>query len=203
MAPTSRTTGVCVRRSTGRSRLPVVCVCVRVTLSGTPTVAFLPSVDGVAMSTETRQQTGLAVDGAWKAGVVAGLAGGVAMSIVMLAMGAMPVIAAAIPGLYTLAPPANPAAGLVVHLSHAAVLGVAFAGVVGAVGVEEPRLTVLVGLGYGVVTWVVLAALVMPVWLAAVGFPNAPPFPNFAVPSLLWHLVYGAVAGAVFPAVRG
>jgi hypothetical protein len=154
------------------------------------------------MSTETRQQTGLALDGAWKAGVVAGLAGGVVMSIVMLTMGATPVIAAAIPGLYTLAPPANPAAGLVVHLSHAAVLGVAFAGLVTAGGVEAPRLTVLAGLVYGVVTWLVLAALVMPVWLATVGFPNAPPAPNFAVPSLLWHLVYGAVTGGVFTAVR-
>ena len=154
------------------------------------------------MSTETRQQTGFAVDGAWKAGVVAGLTGGVGMSIVMLAMGAMPVIAAAIPGLYTLAPPANPAVGLVVHLSHAAVLGVVFAGVVTAAGVEEPRRTVLVGLAYGVVAWLLLAVLVMPVWLAAVGFPNAPPFPNVSVPSLLWHLVYGAVTGAVFAAVR-
>lgn len=61
----------------------------------------------------------------------------------------------------------------------------------------------LAGLVYGVVIWVVLAALVMPVWLGAVGFPSPPPFPNFAVPSLLWHLVYGAVLGAVFPAVKG
>jgi hypothetical protein len=42
----------------------------------------------------------------------------------------------------------------------------------------------------------------MPVWLGTVGFPAAPPLPNFAVPSLLWHLVYGVALGLVYPAVR-
>lgn len=50
--------------------------------------------------------------------------------------------------------------------------------------------------------WVLLAALLLPVWLSAVGFPTAPPFPNVALPSLLWHLVYGVVLGAVFASVR-
>jgi hypothetical protein len=68
--------------------------------------------------------------------------------------------------------------------------------------VDDPRRVVAAGVGYGVVAWVVLAALVMPVWLGAVGFPNAPPFPNFAVPSLLWHLVYGVVLGAVVVALE-
>lgn len=153
------------------------------------------------MATETRQQTGIVTGSAWQGGVVAGLAGAVAMTALMLAMGATPVLAAAIPGLYTLAPPANPAAGVVVHLSHGAILGVGFAALVTAADVTDPRRVVLAGLGYGVGTWAVLAALVMPLWLSAVGFPTPPPFPNVAVPSLLWHLVYGVVAGAVFVGV--
>jgi len=52
------------------------------------------------------------------------------------------------------------------------------------------------------VTWLVLAALVMPLWLGAVGSPASPPFPNFAIPSLLWHAVYGVVLGGVFVAVH-
>jgi hypothetical protein len=42
----------------------------------------------------------------------------------------------------------------------------------------------------------------MPLWLRAVGFPQVPPFPNFAVPSLLWHVVYGAVLGVAYAATR-
>lgn len=156
------------------------------------------------MSTETRSETEMEHDGGVvKAGVLAGLAGTVAMTALMLAMGATNVLGGAIPALYGLAPPANLPAGLGVHAFHGAVLGVIFAGIVRAAEIESIRAIALAGVGYGVVVWALLAALVMPQWLAAVGFPQAPPFPNFAPPSLLWHLVYGGVAGAVLPAVRG
>jgi hypothetical protein len=42
----------------------------------------------------------------------------------------------------------------------------------------------------------------MPVWLDVVGSPASPPLPNFAPPSLLWHVVYGAVLAAVFVVAR-
>lgn len=135
-------------------------------------------------------------------GVAAGFVGSAVMAAVMFVMGAIPVLAGAIPGLYTLAPPATPAAGVGIHLVHGAVLGVVFAGFVTAAGIESPVSTVAAGVAYGVVTWVVLAALLMPVWLSAVGFPKAPEVPNFAVPSLLWHVIYGVVTGAVFVGVR-
>jgi hypothetical protein len=153
------------------------------------------------MATSSATTTGLATNGSWKGGVVAGLTGAAAMSVLMLAMGATNVLAGAIPGLYGLALPPNPLAGLVVHLSHGAVLGVVFAALVAAAGIDDTRLVVAAGVGWGVVTWVVLAALVMPLWLSTVGFASPPPFPNFAVPSLLWHLTYGVVAGAAYTAV--
>lgn len=160
------------------------------------------------MSTDTETQSSAAVaedTGNWRGAVVAGLAGAAAMGVLISVMNAA-VLAVAIPGLYGLAPPANGVAGWAVHLSHGAVLGVVFAAVLSIPALREAtdstRRTVIAGLVYGVVIWVVLAALVMPVWLGAVGFPSPPPFPNFAVPSLLWHLVYGAVLGAVFPAVE-
>lgn len=154
------------------------------------------------MSTETRTDAGVASNRTILHGAAAGLVGSGVMAAVMFAMGATPVLAGAIPGLYTIAPPATPAAGVGLHLFHGVVLGVVFAGVVTATDVESPMSTVGAGVAYGVVTWVLLAALLMPVWLSAVGFPKAPPFPNFAVPSLLWHVVYGVVTGAVFTAVR-
>jgi hypothetical protein len=155
------------------------------------------------MSVGTETESEIVIEnGSWISGMLAGIAGSVVMAALMIAMGATAVLAVAMPGLYTLAPPASPAAGLFVHLSHGAVLGVVFLAALNAAGVDDPRRVVAAGVGYGVVAWVVLAALVMPVWLGAVGFPNAPPFPNFAVPSLLWHLVYGATLGAVVVALE-
>lgn len=141
-------------------------------------------------------------NGNWKAGVIGGIVGALAMGILVILMNE-PTIAVAIPSLYGLAPPASVGAGLFVHVSHGAVLGVVFAAICGAVDPDSTGKTVGLGAGWSVVTWLVLAGLVMPLWLSAVGSPANPPFPNFAMPSLLWHLVYGVVLGAVYPAVAG
>jgi hypothetical protein len=140
--------------------------------------------------------------GNWRAGVGGGIAGAVAMGALVLAMNP-PTLAVAIPSLYGLAPPPDPGLGLAVHISHGAVLGVAFAAIVGAADVDGLGKTVAYGVGWGVATWVVLAGLLMPLWLSAVGSPANPPFPNFAVPSLLWHAVYGLVLGGVYDATAG
>jgi hypothetical protein len=150
------------------------------------------------MSTKTDSAVNSDVStGNWLAGVVGGISGAAAMGALVLVMNP-PTLAVAIPSLYGVAPPANPAGGLFVHLSHGAVLGVAFAGLVGAVNLESTGRVVGAGVTLGVATWVVLAALLMPVWLSAVGSPASPPFPNFAPPSLLWHAVYGLVMGGVY-----
>jgi hypothetical protein len=153
------------------------------------------------MSTRTETQVADSIDGNWVGGVVGGIAGALVMGGLVLAMNAG-TIAVAIPSLYGLAPPPNPAAGLVVHVSHGAVLGVVFAGIAGGLPLRTPGKVVGAGLAWGVVTWVVLAALLMPAWLSAVGSPASPPLPNFAPPSLLWHLVYGLVLGGVYAAGR-
>lgn len=138
--------------------------------------------------------------GDWRAGVIGGVVGSAAMGGLVLGMNA-PTLAVAIPSLYGLAPPSNLGLGLGVHLSHGAVLGVVFAGIVGALDGESALTRLGVGIGWGVGVWAVLAALLMPVWLGAVGSPASPPFPNFALPSLLWHAVYGAVLGGVYTVV--
>ena len=119
------------------------------------------------------------------------------MGALVLAMNP-PTLAVAIPSLYALAPPPNPGLGMVVHVSHGAVLGVVFAGLAGAFDLDSTAELLGLGAAWGVVTWVGLAALLMPVWLSVVGSPASPPFPNFALPSLLWHLVYGVVLGGVY-----
>lgn len=155
------------------------------------------------MSTTTTSTTDLVGEstGNWKAGVVGGIAGSVVMGALVLLM-SPPTLAVAIPSLYTLAPPPSPGVGLFVHISHGAVLGVGFAALARGFDVQSHRALVGLGLGWGVVTWVVLAALLMPVWLSVVGSPANPPFPNFAVPSLVWHVVYGLVLAGVYTATR-
>lgn len=155
----------------------------------------------MATATETASEPGVE-NGNWKAGVVAGILGALAMGILVLLMNKA-TLAVAIPSMYGLAPPASVGAGLFVHLSHGAVLGVVFAAIVAAVTPDSTGKVVGLGAAWGIVTWIVLAGLVMPIWLSAVGSPANPPFPNFAIPSLLWHLVYGIVLGAVYPAVDG
>ena len=136
---------------------------------------------------------------AWKGGALAGLAGGVVMGA-MLTTQMTPVIEVAIPSMYGLE---GLAAGWVAHLFHSVVLGVVFAGVASALGYgDSVGRSAGLGVGYGVVLWVVLAALVMPIWLGAVGSPANPPFPNFNPMSLVGHVVYGLVVGVVFPYVR-
>ena len=140
--------------------------------------------------------------GGWVGGMIGGLAGGAVMGA-MISIMMPPVIQMAIPALYGLQ---GGVAGWVVHMSHSAILGVVFAAIMAIPGLQGYANSVgaSVGIGavYGIVLWAVLAALVMPLWLAAIGFPQAPPFPNFALPgSLPAHIVYGVVLGAVYPYV--
>lgn len=134
----------------------------------------------------------------WQAGTITGIVAGVVMGALIAATNP-PTLGAAIPALYGLS---GGAAGVVVHLSHGAVLGVAFAALVRLLAPDSSGTILALGLGWGVATWVGLAAIVMPVWLSVVGFPAAPPLPNFALPSLAWHLVYGVVAAVVYPVLR-
>ncbi|WP_324757351.1 histidine kinase [Haloarcula montana] len=151
----------------------------------------------MATNTQTTADTEVLLDD-WQAGVVGGIAGAAVMAVLVSVMNAA-VLNGAIPGLYGLS---GGIAGWTVHLSHGAVLGVVFAALVRSIGRGSTGRTVGLGIAWGAVTWVGLAALVMPLWLRAVGFPQAPPFPNFAVPSLLWHVVYGGVLGVAYAVLR-
>jgi hypothetical protein len=153
----------------------------------------------MSTATTTTDDAQFTTTDAWKPGVVGGIAGAIVMGALMSVMNSA-VLEVAIPSLYTLAPPPNGLAGWVVHVSHGAVLGVAFAAIAVAVQADSPGKLLGLGLGWGVATWAVFAALVMPVWLGAVGSPASPPLPNFAPPSLLWHVVYGIVLGGVYVA---
>ena len=136
------------------------------------------------------------------AGGIGGLLGGIAFGLLMQIM--MPeVITVAIPALFGLS---GGLTGWGIHLINSVVFGLVFGLAVSLRPLREfadSRTTVgLVGLGYGAVVWVVAAGLVMPIWLAAVGFQGAPPLPNLTVMGLVGHLVYGLVLGLSYYTLR-
>lgn len=148
------------------------------------------------MATKTSTRTALIADLAdWKAGVIAGLGGGLVFGIMLSTM--MPdIIGGAIPGLYGFS---GGVAGWTIHMGHSAVLGVVFAGFARAVPQYTNSLGKSLGAGvvYGVVLWAILGAVVMPIWVGAV-LPMTPPVPNINPMSLVGHVVYGGLLGVLY-----
>lgn len=153
------------------------------------------------MATPTREiETHDLALGPYLAGLVAGVAGSWFMGLHIWAMNPG-VLQGAIPALYGLS---GALAGWIVHLGHGAALGLGFAALVESDVVTVDTWGRCVGLAvlWGIALWVVLAALLMPVWLQAVGFAMAPSLPNFAPPSLFWHVLFGVVLGTFYPFLR-
>ncbi|WP_380674924.1 histidine kinase [Salinigranum sp. GCM10025319] len=157
------------------------------------------------MSSVTATETTESTSNEWASAGLAGIAGTIVFGALQMAMGATGVIAVAIPALYGLSGP-NLAAGWAIHLVHGAVLGLGF-----ALLASRPSLAsytrrsgpaAAVGLAYGLVLTIPTAGIVMPLWLSAVGFPNAPPLPNLTLMGFVGHGVYGLVLGATYPLLR-
>ena len=130
------------------------------------------------------------------AGAVGGFVGSLLMGALMwtLTPGTLQM---GIPAMYGFGGPA-PGVGWAFHQYHGVVLGVGY--VLGVENVRSLRRTarglggaVGLGVGYGVAT-TALPVFVMPLWLSAMGFGGAPPFPNLAVPGTLvsaaMHVAY-------------
>lgn len=137
----------------------------------------------------------------WAGGLLGGAAGALVFGAMMAMAGMRPVLEMAIPAMYGVEGPAF-AVGMGLHVFHGAVIGLGFAALAAAVDADSIGAVVGLGAVYGAVVWLVLAALLMPVWLGAVGFPMAPPLPNLNVQSLVGHVVYGVVLGGVYAAYR-
>ena len=135
--------------------------------------------------------------GEWTAGAVGGFAGSILFGLIMQYVISAPILEMAIPAMYGLEGPAL-MAGWAIHQFHGVVLGLAYVALVqlGSLRDLATRVGPAIGLGvgYGVLTTVLLAVLVMPLWLLALGFPGGPPFPNVAVlgtiVSLIGHVAY-------------
>lgn len=139
---------------------------------------------------------------AWKSGAVAGLVATVAMGLAITATD-LSTLRLAVAGLYGFE--GSLLAGWLVHLAHGTVFGVVFAAVLSDPGLfrltERRWKTTLAGVVYGIVLAVGGAGVIMPIWLGVAGVSVPATVPNVTVPILWWHLLYGAVLGAVFPSV--
>ena len=122
-------------------------------------------------------------------GALAGLAGGLVFTLVMVLVGALPTIA-------RIAGAQGAAAGLVVHLVIAQLIGVSY-----AVFFRRRSFDLVSGIGWGVsygfLWWVLGALTLLPILTGAVPQWNAAGIAT-AFPSLVGHLGYGAALGAVY-----
>jgi hypothetical protein len=182
---------------------PIYKLGVRAPSTHVTSIYYLFSGDGRSdMATETATTTSevSTATGDWKAGVAGGLAGSVVFGLLMTYVIPAPLLGVVIPSMYGLAPPAAPFAGWVIHMAHGAVLGVGFAALVGlkpSIG-EGTGKSLGAGAAYGLAVWVALAAIVMPIWLSAVGSPANPPLPNVSAMSAVGHLAYGVALGGAY-----
>ena len=157
----------------------------------------------MSQPTETRERTGVFdTEFAWQSGAIAGAVATVAMGLVITVV-EPELISELIAGLYGMS--GNLLVGWLAHLIHGIVFGVLFAYVL-----MDPALygasqaywrTVVAGVLYGLFLAVAGGGIVMPIWLAVVGFAGPPSIPFLDPTFLAWHVVYGVVLGVVFPYV--
>lgn len=137
------------------------------------------------VSTHATAHTGVSVEAVGR-GVAGGLAGGVVFGILMQMMGMIPMVA-------MLVGSESVAVGWLVHLAISAFIGATYA-VLLARWATSLGSAIAVGLGYGVVWWVLGGLILMPARLGGELFAmNA-----MSMKSLMGHLIYGAILGAVF-----
>jgi hypothetical protein len=141
------------------------------------------------------------------AGAVGGFLGSALFGLIMQFVMPAPVLGMAVPAMYGIEGPAL-AAGWAIHQFHGVVLGVAYVVLVRTAGLDDTARSLGgaagLGVGYGVLT-TLLPVIVMPLWLQAVGFAGAPPFPNLAVPAtiitLIGHVVYALPVAVAYALV--
>ncbi len=125
------------------------------------------------------------------AGVVGGVAGGLVFGMLMAMMGMLPMIAGLVGS-------QSPVVGFVVHLVISAVIGAIYGLAVGNQPAAQQYGSALpVGLGYGVIWWILGPLVIMPV-LMGMGPQFGMALSPMMLMSLMGHLLYGVITGAVY-----
>jgi hypothetical protein len=129
-------------------------------------------------------------------GVIAGVVGGIGFGVLMQTEGMLPVVA-------SLAGGRTSSLGWIVHMVIAVFVGVSFAIIGISFAIFFARVatgflsSTLFGLFYGAFWWVLGGLFLMPVWLGTKAFV----IDETAWKSLVGHLIYGLLLGAVYGVV--
>lgn len=140
-----------------------------------------------------REQEQLRAGPALAAGVIAGVAGGIGFGALMQTEGMLPIVASLVGG-------RTAGLGWLVHMAIAVFAGISFAIIGVSFAIFFARVatgllsSTLAGLLYGLFWWVLGGLFLMPVWLGMKAFV----IDETAWKSLVGHLIYGALLGAVY-----
>ncbi|MGH7580670.1 MAG: hypothetical protein ACREM9_10895, partial [Gemmatimonadales bacterium] len=95
--------------------------------------------------------------------------------------------------------------GWLYHLFNSAVIGALFAAFLGPAADASPGRSVALGIGWGVLWWILGALILMPLLLEMPAFAalRMPPMRPVAMGSLAGHIVYGLLLGLVYGRRRG
>jgi hypothetical protein len=134
-------------------------------------------------NTDSRSSSKLAF-----AGAIAGLGGGLVFGILMENMGMLPLVG-------MLIRVENAIAGFIVHMAISAFIGATFGLIAGRFPVSWGT-TILLGIFYGIVWWVLGALFLMPLLLGMNEMIFAIGQPQWM--SLMGHILYGLITAILF-----
>ena len=120
------------------------------------------------------------------AGLIGGIAGGVMFGALMAMMGMLPMIASMVGS-------NSPLIGFAVHILMSIMIGLGLTVIFGNLLLTSYPRGIVVGLGYGAIWWVLGPLVVMPMMFGMPLFT----VDTTALFSLMGHLIYGVILGAV------
>ena len=143
------------------------------------------------MSTTTSASTAVersTMTGALRNGAVAGLAGGLVFGVMMAIQGMLPMVG-------MLIGQESATIGLIVHMLISAFIGAGFGLLLARVSMSWGT-ALAVGMGYGLVWWILGALVLMPLMLGMGEMVLRVGQPQWI--SLIGHVIFGLVTGAAF-----
>jgi hypothetical protein len=91
---------------------------------------------------------------------------------------------------------ASPIVGWLTHEFHSVVFGFMFLAIISVLPAayrNNPTAFGFVGLGWGVLLWIVAAGIIAPIWLQLIGIPAS--IPNLSIRLLVNHVAWGLSLG--------
>ncbi len=134
----------------------------------------------------TQARAGATIGRRALAGLIGGIAGGIMFGVLMAMMGMLPMIASMVGS-------ASPVVGFLIHIVMSIMIGLGLTVIFGNLLLTSYPRAIVVGMVYGAIWWVLGPLMVMPIMFRMPLFT----IDTTALFSLMGHLIYGAILGAV------